>query len=130
MGDINAMRIGYYTDTGEIWGYGDSSMVPDNLPLSNVAIISSWSGVVPEPMKNYKVVNSQVIAITDQDRKNRHWPVIREERNKLLAESDWTQSADSPLSDSDKTAWATYRQSLRDVTTQSDPFNITWPTSP
>jgi len=27
----------------------------------------------------------------------------------------------------DKTAWATYRQALRDITTQADPFNITWP---
>ena len=39
---------------------------------------------------------------------------MRDERNSLLAQSDWTQSADSPLSDSKKTEWATYRQALRD----------------
>jgi hypothetical protein len=27
----------------------------------------------------------------------------------------------------DKTAWATYRQALRDITKQADPFNIAWP---
>ena len=35
-------------------------------------------------------------------------------RDSLLAQSDWTQNADSPLSDSKKTEWATYRQALRD----------------
>lgn len=34
-------------------------------------------------------------------------------RNQLLAESDWTQVADAPV---DQTAWATYRQELRDIT--------------
>ena len=35
-------------------------------------------------------------------------------RDSLLAQSDWTQNADSPLSDSKKQEWATYRQALRD----------------
>ena len=39
----------------------------------------------------------------------------RATRNKLLADSDWTQMNDSPLSNEDKTAWATYRQELRDL---------------
>ena len=39
---------------------------------------------------------------------------MRQERNALLAQSDWTQMADSPLSNSKKAEWATYRQALRD----------------
>ena len=58
------------------------------------------------------------------------WKFVRTERTKLLKASDWTQGADSPLTDSKKTEWKTYRQALRDVPTQSDPFNITWPTEP
>lgn len=55
----------------------------------------------------------------------------RSERNELLAASDWTQMPDSPLSDADKTAWATYRAALRDVPSQSGfPGNIVWPTPP
>ena len=42
--------------------------------------------------------------------------MVREKRNALLAECDWTQAVDSPLSDNDKAAWATYRQALRDMT--------------
>ena len=55
------------------------------------------------------------------------WTVIRDERNKLLAECDWTQLPDVPV---DAAVWATYRQELRDVTTQADPFAIVWPESP
>ena len=56
------------------------------------------------------------------------WKCIRKQRNNLLIESDWTQGADVP--DTIKTAWVSYRQALRDVTKQSDPDNITWPTKP
>jgi hypothetical protein len=54
------------------------------------------------------------------------WVVIRAERNKLLADCDWTQLPDAPV---DAAAWAVYRQALRDITTQADPFNIIWPDS-
>jgi len=46
----------------------------------------------------------------------------RTTRNKLLADSDWTQMNDSPLSNEVKTAWATYRQELRDMSDLD-----TWP---
>lgn len=39
---------------------------------------------------------------------------MRQWRNILLSQSDWTQMADSPLSTQKKTEWATYRQQLRD----------------
>lgn len=53
---------------------------------------------------------------------------VRAERNAKLAASDWTQVADAPV---DKAAWATYRQSLRDISTQTGfPWEVTWPTEP
>jgi len=55
------------------------------------------------------------------------WNVIRAERNRLLVASDWTQLPDAPV---DAAAWATYRQALRDVTDQANPFAIVWPESP
>jgi len=58
------------------------------------------------------------------------WDLVRVNRTNLLKESDWTQGTDSPLTDSKKAEWVTYRQSLRNIPTQSDPFNITWPTKP
>lgn len=56
---------------------------------------------------------------------------VRKDRDLKLAQTDWTQMADSPLSDSDKTAWATYRQSLRDLTSATGfPHTMSWPTEP
>ena len=55
------------------------------------------------------------------------WAKVREQRNQLLLASDWTQLGDAPV---DQTAWAQYRQQLRDVTLQADPYNILWPTAP
>ena len=64
---------------------------------------------------------------------------LRHLRNILLRESDWTQFTDSPLTDSKKTEWKTYRQSLRDMTKQTpkldsrfelDLTSVTWPTEP
>ena len=83
--------------------------------------------------------------------------VLRSRRDMLLAESDWTQFNDSPLTESKKTEWATYRQKLRDLPKDNpdpkfqlvkDPYpkdhlmygtdledkeslpDITWPTKP
>jgi hypothetical protein len=56
------------------------------------------------------------------------WEVVRAQRNTLLQQSDWTQLPDVPLAT--KEAWAIYRQALRDVTDQPDPFNIVWPVAP
>jgi hypothetical protein len=56
---------------------------------------------------------------------------VRAERNRLLAECDWTQLADVVLTDEAKAAWATYRQALRDLTLQAGfPFDVTYPTKP
>jgi len=58
------------------------------------------------------------------------WANVRSERNAKLAESDWTQLADAPVSNIQAQTWATYRQALRDITDQTDPFNIVWPDKP
>jgi len=56
---------------------------------------------------------------------------VRQQRNQLLTESDWTQLADSPLDADTKSAWAFYRETLRKVPEQSGfPWNIVWPTKP
>ena len=57
----------------------------------------------------------------------------RTTRNKLLADSDWTQMNDSPLTNEAKTAWATYRQELRDMSDLASWPNIAdddWPVAP
>ena len=75
------------------------------------------------------------------------WEELRQKRDLRLAGSDWTQMADSPLSNSKKAEWATYRQALRDLPNtlearasfvshaNTNPFDAengewSWPTKP
>ena len=58
------------------------------------------------------------------------WAKIRSQRDTLLAACDWTQLPDVPLDTEQKQAWVVYRQALRDVTSQADPYNIEWPVAP
>ena len=61
--------------------------------------------------------------------------LLRIERNTRIAKTDWRASSDLTLTD----AWKTYRQALRDITTQTpklgsnyelDLTSVTWPTEP
>jgi len=76
-----------------------------------------------------KAYNVKVESTTSDEQTaliDNEWVNIRSQRNFKLKDTDWRASSDLTMSD----AWKTYRQALRDITTQSDPFNITWPTEP
>ena len=54
-------------------------------------------------------------------------------RNQLLLESDWTDLPvrQEAMTSAQKTAWATYRQALRDITEQEGyPWDPAWPVKP
>ena len=53
--------------------------------------------------------------------------LLREERNRRIAETDWMGNSDVTMSD----AWKTYRQELRDITKSATSLDdVTWPTKP
>ena len=61
--------------------------------------------------------------------------LLRVERDARISKTDWRASSDLTLTD----AWKTYRQALRDITTQTpkldsnyelDLTSVTWPTEP
>ncbi|AGG89942.1 tail fiber assembly protein [Rhodanobacter denitrificans] len=55
----------------------------------------------------------------------------RATRDSLIASCDWTQIADAPLTATQRAAWGTYRQALRDVPAQVGfPATINWPIRP
>jgi hypothetical protein len=58
---------------------------------------------------------------------------VRERRNQLLADSDWTQLSDAraAMGSAKSDEWDAYRQALRDVTQQGGfPEHVVWPTKP
>ena len=72
--------------------------------------------------------DAEIKAKKDQLNNDRAKSLLRIERNKRLAETDWMVLSDkTEISD----AWKTYRQALRDLPANtSDPSNPTWPTKP
>lgn len=56
------------------------------------------------------------------------WERVREVRDALLAETDWTQLSDVPLPNQEE--WQTYRQALRDLTDIEDPRDVILPPKP
>ena len=95
-------------------------------------------------MPRFKMVNGERIQFTAEEEKARDleeqaWadgaPArrmanLREQRNQLLAETDWMGNSDVTMS----ADWKTYRQALRDITkttpTDDALSNITWPKKP
>jgi hypothetical protein len=57
------------------------------------------------------------------------WSIVRCGRNEKLSASDWTDtlSARARLGEERFTTWQTYRQALRDITLQEDPYAVIWP---
>jgi len=92
----------------------------------------------------YRMVDDKLVQLTDAEQKdfddnntawekdapNRRMVELRRQRDKLLAETDYMALGDVTLSD----AWKTYRQALRDITSQTpsddELSNITFPTKP
>ena len=62
------------------------------------------------------------------------WKYIRTERDRLLTSTDWTQANDTALTAAKVTAWATYRDELRDLpsdqSSETTYADITWPSQP
>ena len=66
--------------------------------------------------------------------------LLREERNKLIAETDWTQLKDIDLDIIRERNWKNYRQALRDLPAKSNPKlddyggldmkSVVWPDKP
>jgi hypothetical protein len=58
------------------------------------------------------------------------WAAVRAERNARLAATDWWVMKAAETGGIIRDAQRAYRQALRDITAQPDPFNITWPAEP
>jgi hypothetical protein len=61
---------------------------------------------------------------------DRAWFVVRRDRDRLLRDTDWRVTKATETGVSLDARWSDYRQALRDITAQPDPFNIGWPVAP
>ncbi|UTN03984.1 phage tail assembly chaperone [Flavobacterium bizetiae] len=121
------MYKGSYNENGEYTGFYVEG-IHENIPQPNLELSEEeWQQALS---KNYKVIDgkhtySAFVQSQDDILEN-----LRTTRNILLAETDWTQVEDSPLSEEKKTEWKNYRQELRDLTDLDDLTTIVWPSKP
>jgi hypothetical protein len=116
----------YNLTTGLIHTQGQSSL--DDI---TDIVLNSGDGILEgeHDRATQKIVDGVAVSHTPDI-----WIKLRRSRNFLLTESDWTQVADTPLTDSKKAEWATYRQTLRDLpannTSATSIDDVTFPTPP
>lgn len=125
-----------FPDTGPDAAWlADSGVYPVEEHLYFDANAFKRNGIDPT-LRDGTVYTAELVALTDEDKAQREadrlaqlGSVAREQRNRLLADCDWTQLAD--YARADKSDWTAYRKALRDVTKQADfPESIVWPTTP
>jgi len=76
----------------------------------------NWIEGCPEVLENSSVVDNEIVNGTKSN--DDTLEIVRKIRQSRLKNCDWTQAADSPLSNEKKAEWATYRQALRDLPEQ------------
>ena len=91
--------------------------------------IVRWLDSRPQPSQ--EAINTKIAELTAAEPLRQ----LREQRTRILQESDWMANSDVTMSD----AWRTYRQALRDLPAnspnvaldeQGNLINVTWPTKP
>ena len=138
--DDSIVAVAHHSKIFPNTSFGPSGPSAEFLEENNAKLVTNAFAYNPATHKlvdcpayfvNDHVSTQRVEELTEAEltqKTNQKWDRIRNKRNYLLSESDWTQVADAP---GDKAAWATYRQALRDLpSTGTDPEALTWPTSP
>tara|TARA_R100001440_G_scaffold65801_1_gene86736 strand:- start:2995 stop:3384 length:390 start_codon:yes stop_codon:yes gene_type:complete len=124
----------YLNDGGWIVSQFKSEADADDLIAANdtgvMAKIAAPSD--SDTVKYLNYIDGNFVAETQADIDAENLIEFREERNKRLTDTDWTQTLDSPLSETDKQNYRTLRQNLRDMPQADgfDPLNPVWPTLP
>ena len=103
-------------------------VIPTPMPNDYTKNITEGTPVLTDGVYYQNWIQTNASQSEIDYRLENQWFIIREARNELLAECDWTQLSDIPQTTKD--LWSTYRQQLREITNQSNPFNIEWPVKP
>lgn len=120
-----------HNSDGEILRYGQCQEGVSQANDGEFQVNIDW----PNDVSDYTIQDGSLVrkdqSLLDMQTLQKAEVKMRSMRDNLLTASDWTQSPDSPLTDSKKQEWATYRQALRDLPANTvDPANPTWPTQP
>ena len=111
-------------------------------PNASFAVIGdTYEGIEwGETNSQTKPTKEEVTAKLNELNNEEPYKLLREERNKLISETDWTQLKDIDLDIIRERNWKNYRQALRDLPSKSNPkldsfgkldmSSVTWPVKP
>jgi hypothetical protein len=125
-------RIVVDVDSQEVFRYATTfpEQFTDQYPLDVYTHLLTENGADPDSFKPAKSEDGSVTLVPNVEW---YWSQLRTERNARLAACDWTQLQDSHLPAEKKSAWADYRQALRDlpdsvtITSPADLVSVEWP---
>jgi hypothetical protein len=112
-----------------------TSEMPESMVLELVEKTGALDYVVSDlevPIEKARLIDGELVSVEPQVSAEVQWSKIRSERTLLLIFSDWTDllSSRERLGEELYGSWQAYRQALREITEQQDPFNIVWPSKP
>ena len=112
-----AVTLKYNTNGGDRWSPDDiECTISFDVLADQAVLVDGTVSLVSDPTKVQARLDAQ-------------WASVRSQQRQKLYESDWTCSV-TDYEVPNKPEWVQYRAQLRDVTLQSDPFNIVWPVVP
>lgn len=127
-----------YPLTKDVLKYGfalyEYAQKPD-LPLSDFKVVEEGKPIWTSDQIRGDYI-TQVWVIRDMTPEERaqavqeQWQIVINEKDFRLWKSDWSQLPDVPLTPEQVQEWRVYRQQLRDIPQQTDPFHIVWPIPP
>ena len=110
------------------WYFNDSPIVPVT-PGITLPVPDGLTWDIVKGVQEGEEITLQTDPTKVQARLDAQWASVRSQQRQKLYESDWTCSV-TDYEVPNKPDWIAYRVALRDVTTQTDPFNIVWPQRP
>tara|TARA_R100000231_G_scaffold137147_1_gene113183 strand:- start:744 stop:1160 length:417 start_codon:yes stop_codon:yes gene_type:complete len=124
---------------------GISDFRIDGVPTNEEEFLSMFHKKLPDgtytnDSSQFGVTWDQVKTKLDELNNQEPFRLLREERNKLISETDWTQLKDIDLDIIRERNWKNYRQALRDLPSKSTPkldsngdldmTSVSWPDKP
>jgi hypothetical protein len=121
-------RIVVNADAQEVFRYSTTfpEQFIDQYPLETFTHLLTENGADPDSVKPELDAQGKPTLAPNVEWQ---WTQVRAQQKQKLYESDWTCSV-TDYGVPDKELWIAYRQALRDITLQTDPFNIEWPVTP
>jgi hypothetical protein len=111
------VTLKYNTNGGAKWAPDDlECTIPFDVLADKAVLVDGSITLTTDPAKVTQKTADQ-------------WTSVRTQQRQKLYESDWTCSV-TDYEVPNKPDWIAYRAQLRDVTLQTDPFNIVWPQRP